>query len=107
LSLLDRYKKDSADWKGTSVIKEEPADGYGSSAGDYRSGDDELDDRQRQRRVALTTTVKPSDEDGDCRGEDDIDADFESPMKNEPDDMFDDDNHDMAWDKVSTSSGGH
>ncbi|XP_025199553.1 uncharacterized protein LOC112597638 [Melanaphis sacchari] len=140
LSLLDRYKKDT-NWKGAigikdePVIKEEPLDDAGSSADDDRSDDDEYDNRQRHRRKqrqqqkqqnALTPTIKsePLDEDEDRRVDDDdeedddydMDADFESLMKNEPEDMFDDeyddydDDHDMDWDKVlrgtSASSAG-
>ncbi|XP_050053755.1 uncharacterized protein LOC114127267 [Aphis gossypii] len=142
LSLLDRYKKDN-NWKGAThikeepVIKEEPLDDAGSSADDDRSDDDEYDNRQRHRRKqrqqqqkhqqqnVLATTIKPEplDEDEDRRVDDDdedddydMDADFESLMKNEPDDIFDDDyddyddDHDMDWDKVlrgaSASSGG-
>ncbi|VVC32898.1 Myc-type, basic helix-loop-helix (bHLH) domain [Cinara cedri] len=105
LSLLDRYKKDNNQWKNV-VIKDEPVD----------------DPLPEDPVGSLMAAIKQEPLDDDEEDGYDVDADFDALMKNEPEDMFEDeyddydDENDMDWDKVfrggsnnadaSTSGGG-
>lgn len=93
LSLLDRYKKDTNQWKNVT-IKDEPVDDY------------------EQTTMLAGATIKTEPLEDDEEDGYDVDADFESLMKNEPEDMFDDDyddyddENDVDWDKVFRSANG-
>lgn len=95
LSLLDRYKKDttSAAWK-----EKEQA---------------EAEEQLRRATVACVLKKELIEECQDDEDDDyDMDAAFESLMKNEPEDMFDedfdadDDENDVDWDTVLRGVGG-
>lgn len=103
LSLMDRFKKDT-NWKDvppaipikSEPIKDEPLDDDGYVVA-------------QKYGMAGGFTVKPeikSEPSDDEDDEYDMDANFQSLMKNEPDDLFDeeyddcDDENDVDWDKV-------